>query len=215
MAAAWPILLVELAYAQMARAPRLELGRIRSAMLSGFGLAGALVFAFSFAYVASERDKKVDLAYFRTSRPGEVTRRIVRNLDQPIEVAVFFPAANEVRDEVDDYLDDLAKESRQLKVTHYDFDIDPIKAKEYGVTTNGILVFVRGARKEQLGPPDGDRGARNGAQDVGQGGPAAPDHGGEAAAHGGVHASATASGPGSAASRQRQARRHHDCCATG
>ena len=48
-------------------------------------------FAFSFAYVASERDKKVDLAYFRTSRPGEVTRRIVRNLDQPIEVAVVLP----------------------------------------------------------------------------------------------------------------------------
>jgi hypothetical protein len=153
VAAAWPILLVELANAEMARAPRLELGRIRSAMLSGFGLAAALVAAFSFAYVASERDKKVDLAYFRTSRPGEVTRRITRNLDQPIEVAVFFPSPNEVRDEVDDYMKDLAKESSQLKLTHYDFDIDPGKAKEYGVTTNGIVVFVRGAKHEQLGLP--------------------------------------------------------------
>ena len=35
IAAAWPVLLIELAYAEMARAPRLELGRIRSAMLSG------------------------------------------------------------------------------------------------------------------------------------------------------------------------------------
>ena len=60
----------------MARAPKLELGRIRSAMLSGLGLAAALTAAFSFAYVASERDKKADLAYFRTSRPGEVTRWI-------------------------------------------------------------------------------------------------------------------------------------------
>ena len=32
--AAWPVVLVELAYAQIARAPRLELGRIRSAMMS-------------------------------------------------------------------------------------------------------------------------------------------------------------------------------------
>ena len=112
IAAAWPILLVELAYAEMARAPRLELGRIRSAMLSGLGLAATLTAAVSFAYVASERDKKLDLAYFRTSRPGEVTRRIVRNLDQPIEIAVFFPSANEVRDEVDDYLQDLVKEIR-------------------------------------------------------------------------------------------------------
>jgi len=161
IAAAWPILLVELSNAEMARAPKLELGRIRSAMLSGFGLAATLVAAFSFAYVASERDKKVDLAYFKTSRPGEVTRRIVRNLDQPIEVAVFFPSANEVRDEVDDYLADLAKESAQLKIAHYDFDIDPIKAKEYGVTTNGILVFLRGAKKEQLGLPKEMEGAKS------------------------------------------------------
>jgi hypothetical protein len=160
VAAAWPILLVELAQAEMARAPRLELGRIRSAMLSGFGLAAALTAAFSFAYVASERDKKLDLAYFRTSRPGEVTRRIVKGLDQPVEVAVFFPSANEVREEVDDYLADLAKESSQIKITHYDFDIDPVKAKEYGVSTNGILVFVRGSKKEQLGLPKDIEGAK-------------------------------------------------------
>jgi hypothetical protein len=161
IAAALPILFVELAYAQIARAAHLELGRIRAAMMSGFGLAGALVFAFAFAYVASERDGKLDLAYFRTSRPGEVTRRIVRNLDQPIEVAAFFPAASEARDQVDSYLEDLAKESPQLKLTHYDFDIDPVKAKELGVTTNSVLVFVRGTRHEQLGIPKDTEGSRN------------------------------------------------------
>jgi gliding motility-associatede transport system auxiliary component len=160
VAAAWPILLVELAHAEMARAPKLELGRIRSAMLSGFGVAAALTAAFSFSYVASERDKKLDLAYFRTSRPGEVTRRIVKGLDQPVEAAVFFPSPNEVRDEVDDYLGDLAKESSQLKISHYDFDIDPVQAKEYGVSTNGIIVFKRGAKKEQLGLPKEMEGAK-------------------------------------------------------
>jgi hypothetical protein len=161
IAAALPILFVEMAYAQIARAPRLELGRIRSAMMSGLGLAGALVFAFSFAYVASERDGKLDLAYFRTSRPGEVTRKIVRNLDQPIEVATFFPASSEILDQVNGYLEDLSKESSQLKLTHYDYDIDPVKAKEYGVTTNSVVVFVRGTRKEQLGLPRDVEGARN------------------------------------------------------
>jgi hypothetical protein len=153
LVAAWPILLVEMAYAQIARAPRLELGRIRDAMLSGFGLASALIFAFAISYVASERDKKVDLAYFRTTRPGEVTRRIVRNLDQPIEAALFFPAGSEVREEVGNYLADLAKESGQLKITHYDYDLDVLKAKEYGVSTNSVVVFVRGTRHEQLGLP--------------------------------------------------------------
>ena len=153
LAAAWPIALVEMAYAQMARAPRIEMGRIKDAMLSGVGLAFALVFAFSVAYVTSERDHKFDLAYFRTTRPGESTRAIVRSLDQPVEVAVFFPSANEVREEVMNYFSDLAKESGQMKLQSYDFDIDPVKAKDLGVSGNGIIVVARGGRKEQLGIP--------------------------------------------------------------
>ena len=66
-----------------------------------------------------------------------------------------------MREEVDNYLADLAKESSQLKVTHYDYDIDPVKAKEYGVSGNGVMVFVRGARHEQLGLPKEIEAARN------------------------------------------------------
>jgi ABC-type uncharacterized transport system len=161
IAAAWPIALVELAYAQLAKAPRLETGRIKDAMYSGLGLSFALVFVFMVAYVSSERDKKYDLAYFRTARPGEVVRRIVRTLDSPLEIASFFPAGNETREEVDSYLKDLARESGQLTITHYDFDIDPLKAKEYGVSSNGILAFVRGKRHELLGMPVPFEAARN------------------------------------------------------
>jgi hypothetical protein len=159
--AAFPIFLVELAYAQMAKAPRLELRRLKDAMYSGFGVAFALVFVFTIVYVSSERDKKVDLAYFRTARPGEVVRKIVRTLDQPLEIASFFPTSNEVREEVDNYLKDLARESGQLTITHYDFDVDPLKAKELGVSSNGTLVFVRGRRHELLGLPVQFESARN------------------------------------------------------
>jgi hypothetical protein len=115
------------------------------------GTAFMLTLAFSLAYAASERDHKWDLAYFRTTRPGESTRKIVRALDAPLTVAVFFPNGNEVREQVDAYLGDLARESSQLQIEHYDFDIDPVKAKELGVSANGFLVFNRGGRKEQLG----------------------------------------------------------------
>jgi gliding motility-associatede transport system auxiliary component len=161
VAAAWPIALMEMAYAQMAKAPRLETGRIKDAMYSGFGVAFALVFVFTVVYVSSERDHKLDLAYFRTARPGEVVRKMVRTLDQPLEIASFFPSGNEVREEVDNYLTDLAKESGQLTITHYDYDIDPLKAKELGVTTNGTLVFVRGHRHELLGIPVSFEAARS------------------------------------------------------
>jgi hypothetical protein len=149
--AAFAILPMELAYAPMKRATRVETGRIRAAQFAGMGTAFMLTLAFSLAYAASERDHKWDLAYFRTTRPGESTRKIVRALDAPLTVAVFFPNGNEVREQVDAYLGDLARESSQLKVEHYDFDIDPVKAKELGVSGNGFLVFNRGGRKEQLG----------------------------------------------------------------
>jgi hypothetical protein len=151
--AAWPIALVEMAYANMARAPHLEVRRVRDALLSGLGIAFALIFAFSIAWITSERDKKVDLAYFRTTRPGEATRKIVRALDQPVEVATFFPAGNEVREELANYFTDLSKESSQLSFHQYDFDIDPQKAHELTVTTNGTVVVARNGRKEMLQVP--------------------------------------------------------------
>jgi len=63
---------------------------------------------------------------------------------------MFFPNGNEVREEVENYFSDLARESGQLKIERYDHDIDPAKAKELGASANGIVVFVRGGRKEQL-----------------------------------------------------------------
>jgi hypothetical protein len=159
LGALWPAVLltavialhfVELAYAAVARAPKIEIQRIEDALYSGLGLAGALVFAFAFAYVASERDKKIDFSYQRTAKPGESTRKIAQTLDQPVQVAMFFPPANEVREEVAGYFDDLKQESKFLEVNQYDHAVEPVKAKDLGVSGNGIVVIARGGRKEQL-----------------------------------------------------------------
>ncbi|HJZ87042.1 MAG TPA: DUF4350 domain-containing protein [Polyangia bacterium] len=150
VAAIAPTALVEAAYAAVVRAPRLELRRIRDAMYSGLGLAGALVLAFTLAYVTSERDKKVDLSYFRTARPGEATRKIARTLTEPVQVGIFFPPANDVADQVGGYFDDLRRESGQLQVARYDQAIDVTKARELGVSGNGTVVLARGGRREQL-----------------------------------------------------------------
>lgn len=150
---ALPLVLVELAYAAVARAPRLESGRIRDAMLSGFGLAGALIFAISIYYVSAERDKRVDLSYFRLAKPGEATRKLARTFDKPVSVSLFFPPANEVHEEVISYFQDLKRESPQMLEVHdYDFAVDPGKAKELGVTANGTVAIARGPRHELLTP---------------------------------------------------------------
>jgi hypothetical protein len=148
--AALPTFLAELAYAGMARAPKVELGRVRDAILSGAGFTAVLVFTFSAYYVASERDVKWDFSWFRTARAGEVTLNVVRSLDGPVEVSAFFPPANEVREQVMGYLKDLQAASPQLQLSMYDEALEPKRARELGVTGNGTVVIARGGRKELL-----------------------------------------------------------------
>lgn len=149
-ASVFPVILIEFAYASMAMAPVVEYGRVRDALLSGLGLAFALVFAFSLAYVADQRDAKVDLSYFRTAKPGEATRKLVRGLEDPVDISLFFPPGNEVHGEVKEYFNDLAKESPKLRVANYDQAVDLAKAKELGVSGNGAIVVSKGGRREQF-----------------------------------------------------------------
>jgi hypothetical protein len=153
LAGTLPVLFVELSLATMAKAPILELGRIRAALLSGLGIAFATVFVFAITYVASERDKYVDFSYFRTSRPGESTKRIVAALDKPVQVHLFFPPGNEVREEVEGYFAELQKVSKFLEVQRWDHALHAAKARELGVGGNGVIVLQRDTLKEQIGLP--------------------------------------------------------------
>ena len=145
-----PALLIEIAYAGMAFAPRVEAARVQDAALTGLGLSGALVLSFCAVYVATERDSKWDLSYFRTSRPGQASRRIAQTLTEPVQVTLFFPPANEVRQEVSEYFQDLSRDNPQLVVHNYDQALDPAKARELGVSGNGSVVFSKGSRRETL-----------------------------------------------------------------
>lgn len=155
----WPVLVVgslittllmELSFASMARAPALEDGRMNEAMLSGLGLACALTFAFSMQYVAVERDVKGDFSYFRVAKAGEATLKLVASLDEPLEVYLFFPPASDAAETVEGYFKDLAAASPQLKVTRLDHALEPLKAKELGVSGNGTVLLKKAGRKESL-----------------------------------------------------------------
>ncbi|MEW5740232.1 MAG: Gldg family protein [Myxococcota bacterium] len=145
-----PTLLMELSFASMARAPKLEAGRVQEAMFSGLALGFVLTFAFAAQYVANERDVKADLSYFRVARAGEATKKLVASMDEPLEVYLFFPPASDTAEAVKGYFDELSSASALLKVTTLDYALEPAKSKELGVTGNGTVVFKKGARKESL-----------------------------------------------------------------
>lgn len=148
--AVFPTLLMELSFASMAKAPTLEAGRVQEAMFSGLGLGFVAVFAFSTQYVASERDAKADLSYFRVAKPGEATKKLVGSMDEGLDVYLFFPPGSDSAEAVKGYFDDLSLASPMLKVTTLDYALEPAKSKELGVTGNGTVVLKKGARKESL-----------------------------------------------------------------
>jgi hypothetical protein len=148
-----PVFLVELALSGMAHAPVLDTRRLRAALRSGLGIALAIVFCFSAAYVTAERNLKVDLAYFRSARAGSATKKLVAALDQPVQVYLFFPPANEVAELVASYFADLTRESSQLSVSRLDQAVEPARAHELGVSGNGVIVVARDKRREQLPMP--------------------------------------------------------------
>jgi len=153
LAGTLPVLLVELSLAGMAHAPVLDARRVRAAMFSGLGTALALVFCFCAAYVTAERNVKLDLAYFRTARPGSATKKLVAVLDQPVQVYLFFPPANEVAEELAAYFADLTRISRQVTVSQLDQAVEPARAHDLGVSGNGVVVVARDKRREQIAVP--------------------------------------------------------------
>ncbi len=143
-----PLALLEISAAAMARAPVMETDRARGALFSGLGMSFVIVFAFSAMYVATQLDATWDLSYFRTARPGESTRKIVRGLNEPLLVTLFFPPANEVGEAVEQYFRELSKDSAQLQVERLDQAVEPARARTMGITTNGVAVFSRGEKRE-------------------------------------------------------------------
>lgn len=143
-----PLALLEASVAAMVRAPVLETDRARGALFSGVGTAFVLIFGFSAMYVATQRDVTKDLSYFRTAKPGDSSRKIVRGLTEPLQVTLFFPPANDVGEQVAQYFSDLTQESPQLQVTRMDQAVEPTKARDLGVTTNGVIVISRGEQRE-------------------------------------------------------------------
>jgi hypothetical protein len=144
----FPVVFVEIALSSSSKAPKIEEGRIREALYGGIGLAAALIFALSMQYVFSERDQKLDLSYFRVARPSESTAKLVASLDEPVDVFLFYPPASDTAVLVEDYFKELAANSPQLKVQRLDHALEPAKAKEFGVSGNGTILFMKGKKKE-------------------------------------------------------------------
>ncbi len=126
-----------------------EYFRVREIGWSGLTIALAAAFLMVTCNVASERNVQRDVSYFKTSSPGDSTKRIVAASNDTIKVLLFFPAVNEVKAQVRDYFDALASASGHLQVEEHDRLVDAELAGKYKVTKDGMIVVVKGTGDDE------------------------------------------------------------------
>lgn len=129
---------------------RLRITQLATAGLT-IGLAGAFVFLL--VYVASERDKTLDVGYFRTASPGSAAVHIVESLRTPVRVLLFFPPANEVKDQVLGYFRALDAAADNVEIEIHDRLASPAIAEEYNVVQDGMIILTMGDRSERITIP--------------------------------------------------------------
>ncbi len=141
-----PMVLVDRAVAASPAAPHPE--RVRDAMDSGLTAVIAIALLFPLNWLAHDMNQRWDLAYFKTTEPGTATAALIDNLDEPMEVVLFFPSSSEVGAEVLPYFEALA--GPKLQVTMVDHALEPVLAKELKVRDNGDIAFVQGEHSETM-----------------------------------------------------------------
>jgi len=153
--ALWPILvaagllptvLIDRAIAASPAAP--HPARVRNAVDSGLTAVLAIALLFPLNWLAQDMNHRWDLAYFKTTEPGTATAAIIENLEEPLEVVLFFPTSSDVGREVEPYFEALA--GPNLSVSLVDHALEPVRAKELKVRDNGHIAFVQGEHSETL-----------------------------------------------------------------
>jgi hypothetical protein len=114
----------------------------RRAALSGATAALAISLIFPLNYLANHYATEWDTAYFRTTRPGDATRNLVGSLSKKVDVYLFFPAANDVLEELRPYFREIeAASGGMLQVSVRDQALDAALAEELKLQENGWVVF--------------------------------------------------------------------------
>lgn len=122
-------------------------GRAREAGTAALTTALAITMIFPLNYLASSKNERWDLGYFKTAEPGSSTQSIVDELSEPLRAVLFFPSSSEVTQEIRTFFDKL--ESNNLSIEYVDHALEPELAKELKVRENGTIALVRGEGEDQ------------------------------------------------------------------
>lgn len=135
-----PMIALDLALSNHPR--RMPEGARRYAVEAGLALALATALIFPINYLAAEHDVEWDFSYFRVTAPGGASTALVKSVDKPVEVLLFFPVASDVKEKLLPYFNELAGASDgKLTVRTIDQPMEPKLSEELAVRDNGFVVL--------------------------------------------------------------------------
>jgi ABC-type uncharacterized transport system involved in gliding motility auxiliary subunit len=100
-------------------------------------------------WISDRQNKRWDLTEGGQFSLSDQTRQILRSLERPIAVKVFYRATDGSETTLRDRLDQYAYESSQVSVEYVDPDRDPTTAKRYEIQQYGTVVFEYDGRIER------------------------------------------------------------------
>jgi len=145
------IVFMELVYARMPIAASVELRRVRTAAYAGLTLALSSVFLLCMNYVATARDVRRDLSYFRTTAPSEATLRSLDKLQTPLRVVLFWRDTDDVLQQIKPYFSALAAHTPKVEVEVLDSVFVPELVRKHRVHGNGSVLLLSGEGDKQKG----------------------------------------------------------------
>lgn len=137
--------------------------RVRETAVHGLVAAMGLALVFPLNYVATKRNERWDLAYFKTPTPGTATRALVEALEEPVTVRIFMPPSSEVAEELRVYFAEL--EGPKLQVEIVDQAANPRLSKALAVRDNGTVAMTQGDVTALMEKPETPEGEPEPAED--------------------------------------------------
>lgn len=80
---------------------------------------------------------------------SDQSRKVLKNIKDDIKITAFFQSDNPGRAQLENLLDEYRAKNSHIKFEFVDPDKTPTKAKEYGITRYGTIIFEKGDKKEQ------------------------------------------------------------------
>jgi ABC-type uncharacterized transport system involved in gliding motility auxiliary subunit len=101
-------------------------------------------------YIFSKYHHRFDFTQAKLHSLSGQTVKVVKNLEEPVEIKCFFRQDNFNRNKVERLLEIYAYHSNKIKYEFIEPDTNPGMVKRYNVTEDGTTVFEQGGREQRI-----------------------------------------------------------------